>query len=435
MKRVIPFSFLFLLALYQQIWAVDSYDTSLLDPRSDILCTSFASCTKTDFGDIGLGFKGHNANKKRQTMLNRVEQAWPVTRVSKELAWPPINFLDKVRNPDGTLAIVPGDWMTTNALYKHGLDYSILWKVLPAIFIVFAVVNYWKRSFAQFKRQLAISCDMKESARREAQKAKIEVELAYEQQKELDNLKSVFMSSISHELRTPLNSIIGFSNLLLNGVSGELTVQQKDSIERIYRNGKHLHGLISDVIDTYKIESGSIGIFSEQFTLKELVEEAIGIIRPQADTKGLELNVQSAIWPEMYTDRKRLLQCLLNYLSNGVKYTEIGHVTLYISSVENEVHIVVTDTSIGISEVDIPKLFKAFVRIETHMRLKPSGVGLGLYLTKRIATDLLKGSVAVESKLGMGSSFGLQIPTHVAVEKSIAEENILGGSRASLNVL
>ncbi len=407
MKKIIPFSFLFLLAIYQLIWAVDCY----------------------------------SADENQQAILNRVERAWigqyPVTRVSNELAWIPINFLDKEGAPrgigtgiikarnqqlDGTLAITPVN-------YKHGLDYNMLWKVLPTIFIIIAVVIYWNRSLAKLKGQLAIACNMRESARRELQEARTEVNLVCEQLKGLDNLKSMFISSISHELRTPLNTIIGFSSLLMQGVSGELTVPQKESIERIHRTGNRLHGLISNVIDTSKIESGCVNILSEKFALKKLVEEAIGIIRPQADAKGLELNVQSAIWPEMCTDRKRLLQCLLNYLSNGIKYTENGHVSLSIDSVENEVHIVVTDTGIGISEADIPKLFKAFVRIETHMRLKSSGVGLGLYLVKRIVTNLLKGSVSVESKLDSGSSFGLQIPTHIDVEESIEEEKILNGSR------
>ncbi|MCP4255340.1 MAG: HAMP domain-containing histidine kinase [Candidatus Scalindua sp.] len=401
MKKVIPFSLLFLLALYQQVWAVDSY----------------------------------NADENRQTILSRVEQAWvgqyPVTRVSNELAWIPINFLDKEGAPrgietrnlqlDGTLAIAPVN-------YKYGLGYSMLWKVLPTIFIVIAVAIYLNRSFAQHRGQLAIACNVGESARRELQKARIELKLAYEQLKELDNLKSTFISSISHELRTPLNTIIGFSSLLMQGASGELTVQQKDNIERIHRTGNHLNGFISDVIDTSKVESGCVNPLSEKFALKKLIDEAIGIIRPQAEAKGLELNVQSAIWPEMCTDRKRLLQCLLNYLSNGVKYTENGHVALSVNGDEDEVHIVVTDTGIGISEADIPKLFKAFVRLKTHMRIKSSGVGLSLYLTKRIVTDLLKGSVSVESKLDSGSSFGLQIPTHIDEEESIEKEKILNGS-------
>ncbi|MCP4978842.1 MAG: hypothetical protein GY931_22080 [Maribacter sp.] len=145
MKKIIPFYFLFLLVLYQQVWAVDSY----------------------------------NADKNQQTMPNWVEQAWigqyPVTRVFNELAWIPINFLDKEGTPrgigtgiintrnqqlDGTLAITPVN-------YKHGLDYNMFWKVLPTIFIIIAAVIYWHQSLAKLKGQLAIACNMRESARRE----------------------------------------------------------------------------------------------------------------------------------------------------------------------------------------------------------------------------------------------------------------------------
>ncbi len=333
-----------------------------------------------------------------------VRKDWPIF----------VSILNKALNtiPADERININNNWIGVR--YEHGFNYSMLWKVLPAVFAIFAFVIYWNRSLAHLNRQLVIARNRKETAMREVQKAKIVVELANERLKELDKLKSMFIASMSHELRTPLNSIIGFSSLLLQGISGELTVQQKDNVERIHRSGNHLLGIISDVIDISKVEAGHIDIFLEQFVLMELIEEAIEIIRPQADAKGLELIVESTICTEMYTDRKRLLQCLLNYLSNGVKYTENGQVVLYVSGDENEVHIKVTDTGIGIAEADLPKLFEAFERIDTHLRVKAGGTGLGLYLTKRIATDLLRGTISVESRLDKGSSFCLRIPTHLS---------------------
>ena len=110
------------------------------------------------------------------------------------------------------------------------------------------------------------------------------------------------------------------------------------------------------------------------------------------------------------TDRKRLMQCLLNYLSNSVKFTEQGKVTLTVSVKGDRVEISVTDTGIGIAEEDVPKLFEAFERLETHLRVKAGGTGLGLYLTKKIAEELLHGSVSVESRINEGSTFRLEIP-------------------------
>ncbi|MCK5035999.1 MAG: PhnD/SsuA/transferrin family substrate-binding protein, partial [Candidatus Sabulitectum sp.] len=227
---------------------------------------------------------------------------------------------------------------------------------------------------------------------------------------ELDKLKSMFIASMSHELRTPLNSIIGFSGLLLQGLSGELSSEQKDSMERIYRSGNHLLALISDVIDISKIEAGRIDVFYEHFMLKEVVDEAVESIRPQAVAKNLALELVSDSWPEMNTDRKRLLQCLLNLLSNAVKYTEKGKVTFSVAVNANTVEFLVKDTGIGIFDDDMDKLFEPFERLDTHLRVKAGGTGLGLYLTKKIAEDLLHGTLSVESDVGVGSTFGMRIP-------------------------
>ncbi|HEA26360.1 MAG TPA: HAMP domain-containing histidine kinase, partial [Ectothiorhodospiraceae bacterium] len=204
--------------------------------------------------------------------------------------------------------------------------------------------------------------------------------------------------------------------LLLQGVSGALNEKQQDSMQRINRAGNHLLGLISDVIDISKIEAGRIDAYPEQVSLKEVVEDAVESIRPLADAKGLKLEVSiddpEDSWPEMTTDRKRLMQCLLNYLSNAVKFTEQGMVTLTVSVNGDRVEISVTDTGIGISEKDLPRLFEAFERLDTHLRIKAGGTGLGLYLTKKIAYEILHGSVSVESRINEGSTFRLEFPVN-----------------------
>ncbi|MCK5131190.1 MAG: PhnD/SsuA/transferrin family substrate-binding protein [Candidatus Sabulitectum sp.] len=230
---------------------------------------------------------------------------------------------------------------------------------------------------------------------------------------ELDKLKSMFIASMSHELRTPLNSIIGFSGLLLQGLSGELNSEQNDSLNRIYRSGNHLLELISDVIDISKIEAGRIDVFYEHFMLKDVVDEAVETIRPQVDAKNLSLELAGDTWPEMNTDRKRLLQCLLNLLSNAVKYTEHGKVDFSVAVTGDMVEFLVKDTGIGIFEDDMSKLFEPFERLDTHLRVKAGGTGLGLYLTKKIAEDLLHGSLSVESTVDEGSTFGMKIPLDV----------------------
>ncbi len=146
--------------------------------------------------------------------------------------------------------------------------------------------------------------------------------------KELDRLKSMFIASMSHELRTPLNSIIGFTGMTLQGLSGELNDEQKDNLARVYQAAKHLLALITDVIDISKIEAGRIDSFPEVVSLKKIIDEAIVTIEPQLKEKQLTLKVDMPADVKLNTDRKRLLQCLINFLSNGVKFTEKGGITI-----------------------------------------------------------------------------------------------------------
>lgn len=238
-----------------------------------------------------------------------------------------------------------------------------------------------------------------------------EVTLANERLKELDRLKSMFIASMSHELRTPLNSIIGFSGILLQGMTGELNVEQKDQLERVFRAGKHLLSLITDVIDISKIESGRMQAYAEEFVLQNLVFEACESLKVQFQDKGLELRRDLPAEPiVMKTDRRRFMQCLLNYLGNGVKFTTKGSVAVSARTAGESVTVSVADTGIGIKKSQMSLLFQSFVRLDSPLKMTTTGTGLGLYLTKKIATELLGGSVRAESTEGVGSTFTLTIP-------------------------
>ncbi len=227
--------------------------------------------------------------------------------------------------------------------------------------------------------------------------------------KDLDRMKSLFIASTSHELRTPLNSIIGFSSIMLEGWSGKLTTEQKEQIQLIHNSGQQLLALINDVIDISKIEAGKIDVYSTEFRLKEVVNEAVATLRRDIDEKGLALSVDV---PDiiMHTDRRRLLQCLLNYFSNAVKFTEKGSIALTAKSINNMIDISITDTGIGMREKDIAKLFEPFVRLESPISAQVGGTGLGLYLTKKLVEEVLGGTVCVKSVYGKGSTFSLRIP-------------------------
>ncbi len=232
----------------------------------------------------------------------------------------------------------------------------------------------------------------------------------------LDQLKSMFIASMSHELRTPLNSIIGFTGVILSGISGELNPTQKNQLERVYKSAKHLLDLIVDVIDISKIEAGRIDIFPEQFDLKELVEEAVSNVRSVIDTKPIELKLSVPDGVSLNSDRRRVLQCLINLLSNAGKYTEEGEIELEASVVQENIVIKVTDTGLGIAEEDMRKLFEPFERLDSYLKVKAGGTGLGLYLTRKIVRDLLGGDIFVESTLGKGSIFTLVVAKELPSE-------------------
>lgn len=238
-----------------------------------------------------------------------------------------------------------------------------------------------------------------------------ELEVANEKLQELDKLKSMFVASMSHELRTPLNSIIGFTGVLLQEMSGELNEKQKDQLTRVKKAGQHLLSLISDVIDISKIEAGRVEANIEEFLISEIVNDAKDEIEVLSKPKGLSIVIDMPEELKIKSDKRRLYQCVLNYLSNAVKFTEkSGIIVLKVQSVDDTIKISVTDRGVGIAKEQQGRLFEAFERLETHLRVKSGGTGLGLYLTRKIIQDLLKGSVWVKSEEGKGSTFGLTIP-------------------------
>jgi signal transduction histidine kinase len=179
-----------------------------------------------------------------------------------------------------------------------------------------------------------------------------------------DRSKSMFIASMSHELRTPLNSIIGFTGILLQGISGELNAEQRSQLERVYSSGKHLLALICDVIDISKIEAGFLDVNNESFDLRIIIDEAVAAVRAHAHAKNLNLDARTPPELIMYTDRKRLLQCIPNLLNNAVKYTERGQVGISACETEHGVEVTVTDTGIGIESEAFARLFQPFERLD-----------------------------------------------------------------------
>ncbi len=228
-----------------------------------------------------------------------------------------------------------------------------------------------------------------------------------------DRIKSMFVASMSHELRTPLNSIIGFLGIVLQGMSGELNLKQKDQLSRAYHSAKHLLSLITDVIDISKIEAGFLEVHIEKFELMPLLAEVEQAIEHIAVEKNLLVSIDCPQHLLLETDRKRLFQVVLNVASNAVKYTVKGSVNIQAALQNDWLEIRVQDTGIGIQEADLAQLFKPFERIDSPLKIKTLGTGLGLYLTRKILAQLLSGTVDVKSEPAKGSIFSIKIPAKI----------------------
>ena len=225
---------------------------------------------------------------------------------------------------------------------------------------------------------------------------------------ELDRLKSMFIASMSHELRTPLNSIIGFTGIILMGMTGEITEEQRKQLTMVKNNAKHLLALINDVIDVSKIEAGKIELAIEEFDLSALVQEVKDSFAVAVAEKGLKMPVKMPERLVIESDERRTKQILMNFVSNAVKFTDKGQIAVNVVKNDKMAEVSVRDTGIGIRKEDIDKLFKAFSRIPTEGMLK-EGTGLGLYLSKKIA-GLLGGEIKAEGEFGKGSVFAFTLP-------------------------
>lgn len=227
--------------------------------------------------------------------------------------------------------------------------------------------------------------------------------------------KSDFLANMSHELRTPLNSIIGFAEVLQDGLFGKLNKKQEEYADNINTSGKHLLSLINDILDLAKVESGKMKLDSEEFFLKEdLLDPSITMLREKAAKHNINLTLE--ITPrediKINADLKKLKQIVYNLLSNAVKFTHDGgsaRVMVKRKDEPSEIEIAVEDTGIGIKSEDMAKLFKEFSQIESIYTRQYEGTGLGLALTKRLV-ELHGGRIGAESEFGKGSRFIFTIP-------------------------
>ncbi|MBU7585143.1 MAG: PAS domain S-box protein [Nostoc sp. TH1S01] len=237
--------------------------------------------------------------------------------------------------------------------------------------------------------------------------------------------KNEFLATMSHELRTPLNAIMGLSQLLQQGMVGSLNEKQQEYVSCIYSSGEHLLAIINDILDLSKAEAGTEELLLSTASVVDLCNYALSTVRDQAQEKGLKLI--SEIDPQAETckvDIRRMKQMLINLLTNAIKFTPAGQVSLEIKKVPEGITFTVGDTGIGIDTNQFQFLFEPFKQLDSRLNRQYEGTGLGLALTRKLAR-LHGGDVTVESKLGEGSRFTLFLPNHVdlTTDTNLSDEN------------
>ena len=236
-----------------------------------------------------------------------------------------------------------------------------------------------------------------------------------EQLREVDRLKTDFLARMSHELRTPLNSIIGFADVLLMGLDGDLTERMVEDLQLIRSSGHHLREIIGDILDMSKIEAGRLELIVEPFDLERIAGELMATAAPLAEQKGLALNLDIArdVGP-LVADRTRVRQVLWNLIGNAIKFTDRGQIAVTVRRDNGEVLFAVRDTGIGIAPEHLPHIFDPFSQINPGRRGSISGTGLGLSISKSLV-ELHGGHIWVESQPGRGSTFHFAIPVRADV--------------------
>ena len=239
----------------------------------------------------------------------------------------------------------------------------------------------------------------------------VQLEESNERLQDADRHKSVFLASMSHELRTPLNAILGFSELLLDSTKDQFPAEtRKRFLEQIHSSGKHLLGLINDILDLSKVEAGQMELRLQTVNIAEIVEQVQQTVEPLAAQKKIQIIIGEPNAGTISADGGKVKQMLLNLVSNAVKFTnEGGTVTVSSSRLDDSVEMSVADTGIGIARDDYPRVFQEFQQLDAGIGRQQGGTGLGLALTRRFA-NLHGGEVRFASEVGKGSVFTIRLP-------------------------
>jgi ammonium transporter len=256
-----------------------------------------------------------------------------------------------------------------------------------------------------------IDLDISAQKRSEAEMAELlrRVQMARDAAVDAASAKSRFLASMSHELRTPLNAIIGFARLVARNAGG-LPPKQADNVSKILVSAEHLLGLIDEILDLSRVEAGEVTVEMAETSVAEVLREVTDSLEPLVDRPRVRLVVDAEPGlPPVRTDEDKLKQILLNLLSNAIKYTDDGSIAVRAQAVDGRLRVVVVDTGVGIPDDEVARIFDEFHRADSVTARRRGGTGLGLTISQRLA-QALGGEITVESQIGVGSAFTLDLP-------------------------
>lgn len=348
-----------------------------------------------------------------------------------------LNFLG-IKVPVVIITIPGEEEIAVNLIKAGATEYFLKSEVssenLPMILRSVKRLHQAKMKVDSVYQQLHKSHEQLNRKNQELEQQRRQIQLQNLQLIETSRLKSQFLATISHELRTPMNAIIGFSQILLRPKFGNLTHKQTDMVERVLNNGKHLLSLVNEVLDFAKIESGKLDLKVEIFDLAKIVHSTVTEIRSLAESKNLSLfldiNLENTF---VLNDPVRIRQILLNLLSNAVKFTEFGSIWVEVKEQnQDRITITIKDTGIGISSQNFQNIFEAFRQVDQGINREYTGTGLGLAIINSLVR-MMGGKILLESQLGVGSVFKIDIPRQMNVSASLGSKyhlNLISGDDA-----
>jgi len=279
---------------------------------------------------------------------------------------------------------------------------------------------------SQDAMEIAASIARQTSTHLETLRLAEELQKRAEELKELDRLKSAFLANMSHELRTPLNSILGFTDVMLEGLDGDLTEYMDNDLRLIQKNGQHLLHLINDVLDMAKIESGRMNLHPEKFKVQDIFDDVRSLTSSLADARNDDLIVEedSDHEVEIYADNTRIKQVMINLVNNAIKFTSDGRVSMRVAKMNGaRVLITVKDTGLGIPADHLEAIFQEFSQVDTSTTRKAGGTGLGLPISRRLI-EMHGGRLWAESTgiEGDGSAFFVELPIEARITEVVEKQ-------------